>query len=81
MKSTDLRIGNLIHWNNIPCPVVNLDREGNVFAADLTQQKPDSDNICKALWDSLLKDDSKVWDVRITKYWALTGRIQVLKTI
>lgn len=32
------------------------------------QQKPDSDNLAKSVFDSLLKEDCKIWDVRITKY-------------
>lgn len=41
------------------------------------QQKPDKDNIEKGILDALLKDDSKVWDGRITKRWGRSGKIVV----
>ena len=41
------------------------------------QQKPDVDNLCKALFDALFKDDSHIWDCRITKIWGESGRIMV----
>lgn len=42
------------------------------------QSKPDKDNIEKALCDSLLKDDSGVWDGRVTKLWADEPRLVIL---
>jgi len=44
------------------------------------QMKPDKDNIEKAILDSLCKDDSYVWDGRITKLWAYKERIDIYKT-
>lgn len=41
------------------------------------KQKPDVDNLGKALMDACLDDDSGVWDVRTTKLWAVNGAIQV----
>lgn len=32
-------------------------------------QRPDADNLLKALMDACLADDSHVWDVRATKVW------------
>lgn len=43
------------------------------------QQKPDVDNLCKAYLDSLLDDDSRVWDVRSRKLWGVEGRIVIRK--
>lgn len=43
------------------------------------QQKPDADNMIKALKDSLCKDDSVIWDYRITKYWGKSGKILIYK--
>jgi Holliday junction resolvase RusA-like endonuclease len=39
--------------------------------------KPDGDNICKAIFDSLCEEDSYIWDFRMTKYWAYKGRIDI----
>lgn len=41
------------------------------------QQKPDVDNLGKALLDACLDDDSGVWDVRTTKRWAVNGAIEI----
>ena len=43
------------------------------------QNKPDVDNICKGIFDSLCKDDSFIWDVRITKCWGVTGAVFVFE--
>ncbi len=40
-------------------------------------QKPDVDNFCKALLDALYKNDSKIWDLRITKVWGYEGQIEI----
>lgn len=39
------------------------------------QQVPDSDNLLKALLDSLFKNDSHIWDIRVTKVWGYGGKI------
>lgn len=41
------------------------------------RQKPDVDNMLKALMDALFEEDSAVWDVRATKIWGETGSIKV----
>lgn len=40
-------------------------------------KKPDIDNLCKALLDALYKDDSKIWDLRVTKIWGYEGQIEI----
>jgi len=41
------------------------------------QQKPDVDNLHKALMDAVFDDDSAVWDARITKIWGDKGQIRI----
>lgn len=41
------------------------------------QQKPDVDNLCKALLDAVYADDSGVHDIRISKIWSDRGEIWV----
>lgn len=41
------------------------------------KQKPDVDNLGKALMDACLDEDSGVWDVRLTKRWAVIGAIEI----
>ena len=42
------------------------------------QQRPDADNLAKAVMDSLLPEDCKVWHIEAKKFWSEEGRI-VLK--
>ena len=44
------------------------------------QQKPDVDNLVKAMLDALFEEDRLVWDVRATKIWALAPCIEVFET-
>lgn len=39
------------------------------------QQKPDKDNLEKALLDAIFDDDSRIWDGRVTKLWGESGKI------
>lgn len=41
------------------------------------QQKPDLDNLVKALMDALYADDCCVWDGRFTKVWGDVGEIVI----
>ncbi|ATM78802.1 hypothetical protein CRN79_24540 [Serratia fonticola] len=41
------------------------------------QQKPDADNLLKALMDAIYNEDCSVWDVRVTKRWGDTGAITI----
>ena len=41
------------------------------------QQKPDVDNLTKALLDSIYEDDAGVWDIRTTKVWGALGKITI----
>lgn len=39
------------------------------------QETPDIDNLCKALFDCLKKQDKTIWNVKKVKYWAYQGKI------
>lgn len=41
------------------------------------KQRPDCDNVIKAVQDTLLKEDGNVWSVNAKKYWAYNGSILV----
>lgn len=41
------------------------------------QQKPDVDNLCKSLLDSIFDNDCAVWDIRTTKIWGDKGEIRI----
>jgi Holliday junction resolvase RusA-like endonuclease len=41
------------------------------------KQKPDVDNLAKALLDACRDEDQGVWDLRTTKRWAHLGGIEI----
>ena len=43
------------------------------------QQTPDKDNLEKAFLDCLFKNDSHIWDGRITKLWSDKGQIDIFE--
>lgn len=45
------------------------------------QQKPDKDNLEKALLDAIFDDDSRVWDGRVSKIWGETGQIIIEEAV
>ena len=42
------------------------------------QQKPDLDNLAKALFDALYEDDSSIYNIRLLKQWDWYGRIIIV---
>lgn len=40
-------------------------------------QRPDKDNLEKAILDALFEEDSHVWDGRVSKFWSRTGKILI----
>jgi Holliday junction resolvase RusA-like endonuclease len=42
-------------------------------------QKPDVDNLAKALLDAIYADDSHINDIRIKKIWGDEGAIEIVK--
>ncbi|WP_155949224.1 RusA family crossover junction endodeoxyribonuclease [Gayadomonas joobiniege] len=43
-------------------------------------QKPDVDNLFKALADAVYDDDSKLWNFQASKFWGNSGRIIITKS-
>ena len=41
------------------------------------QQKPDADNLLKALQDAIFDDDCAIWNIQVTKLWSDKGSIEV----
>lgn len=42
------------------------------------QQKPDIDNLCKSVLDALHKDDSHIYNIRLSKLWGQEGKIIII---
>lgn len=68
------------HWHivfHMPMPASWSRKKRAEHDGKPHQQKPDKDNLEKAFLDSLFKDDSHIWDGRVTKRWAEEGRIEI----
>lgn len=62
----------------LPMPASWSKRKRAALDGQPHQQKPDCDNLLKAVMDALLEDDSVVWSIAgIEKRWAQEGRIVV----
>lgn len=45
------------------------------------QQKPDVDNLLKGLMDALCEEDSYVFNVQVSKFWASEGSIKLTERV
>lgn len=61
----------------MPMPKSWSKQKKEVYENQPHEQKPDIDNLLKAVLDSLFDDDSCVWDIRATKVWGREGKIKV----
>ena len=59
----------------VPMPNSWSKKKKRQMVATPHQQRPDADNLCKALMDALLKEDSTVWKLEIEKIWGEEGAI------
>lgn len=51
------------------------EKRKTLYEAKPHQAKPDIDNLCKSLMDALCDDDSYIYDVQASKFWARKGSI------
>jgi len=49
-----------------------------IFSGKGHIQRPDLDNLGKALFDAIYDNDSCIWDIRLTKRWAYEGSIEIV---
>ena len=69
--------GHIIFVRSMPLSWNPKKRDKMRFTA--CQSTPDLDNMCKALLDSLFKNDSHIWDIRLSKCWGDTGYIIIFE--
>ena len=62
---------------HVPMPKSWPEKKKRVMFRMPHQQRPDVDNYVKALMDALCAEDSHVYDVRMQKYWAYEGSIEL----
>lgn len=61
----------------LPMPTSWSKKKRAVMNGQAHQQKPDVDNMIKALMDALYVDDAHIWDLRVTKLWGESGQILI----
>lgn len=62
---------------HVPMPKSWTKKKWAEMGGTAHKQKPDVDNYLKALLDALYQDDACVWDIRVTKFWAESGSIEI----
>jgi Holliday junction resolvase RusA-like endonuclease len=61
----------------MPMPRSWSDKKRLLMNGKPHQQKPDRDNLEKAVQDALAKDDSYIWRVEATKRWGTEGSVTI----
>lgn len=61
----------------IPMPASWSKRKRAEMDGQPHQQKPDWDNLAKALCDAVYDDDAHIWDMRVSKLWGKEGAIEI----
>ncbi len=61
----------------MPMPASWSKRKNDAMFGTPHQQKPDVDNLFKAVVDCLMPDDASIWATSITKRWGTTGLIVI----
>lgn len=65
----------------LPMPKSWSKKKKDTMNLEPHQQKPDKDNLEKALLDAIFDDDSHIWDSRVTKRWSYEGGICIERII
>jgi len=61
----------------IPMPKSRPEKKKKLMDRQPHQQKPDLDNLSKAIFDSVYQSDCIIWDSRATKCWGRMGAIYI----
>lgn len=62
---------------HMPMPSSWSQRKRKEMVGQPHKQRPDLDNLIKALGDAVHEEDSFLWDYRATKVWAEAGGIEI----
>lgn len=62
---------------HMPMPVSWSKKKRAEMLGQPHRQKPDRDNLEKALMDAVYENDESVWDMRTTKIWSDIGCIEI----
>jgi len=61
----------------LPMPKSWSKKKKAVMCSMPHQQRPDKDNLEKALLDAIFDEDCRIWDSRVTKRWGYEGSILI----
>ena len=62
---------------NLPMPVSWSKKKRSEMDGQPHKQKPDLDNLIKALLDAVHKEDCEIWSLSAEKRWSESGSIEV----
>ena len=62
---------------HIPMPKAWSQKKKSEMVGVGHQQRPDIDNLTKALLDAVFKEDCRVWSICTFKLWAYDGAIEI----
>lgn len=61
----------------LPMPKSWSNKKRNKMLFELHGSRPDADNLFKAFADSLFREDGRIMDYRVSKFWAEIGFIEI----
>lgn len=64
---------------SIPMPKSWSKKRKKIYDGQPHRHRADLDNFLKALCDAVYDEDSGIWDIRVTKLWAVEGSIEIKK--
>jgi Holliday junction resolvase RusA-like endonuclease len=74
--AADFVLGEQIYMEfHFPMPASWSKKKKTLMLGNPKKSRPDTDNVCKGIMDSLLPEDCKVWHIEAKKFWAKTGYI------
>lgn len=78
-KKAGVELPNFEYWIVFVMPMAkswSKDKKRNSVGQPM-QQRPDKDNLEKALLDAVMEEDCAVWDGRVSKIWGVEGAIYI----
>lgn len=78
LKGVTVENGDLIEFR-IPMPKSWSKRNKKIMNGKPHVQKPDIDNLLKAIMDAVLPEDCHIHTIYVRKIWSITGSIKITK--
>ena len=81
-EKQDFKLGEDVEMSFfIPTPKSWSLRKSNLHWGYAHKQRPDIDNLIKAVMDALLEEDKKVYQITACKYWSVDGLIRLINKV